>query len=133
MRAVVGPFGMLCLLEETTVGVYRGMLGKYEIHMVSPNQVLHFRRLYVLASKGEHLIPLRDHANPSILLIGYRTKIHRTSRAIPRLALSAKVELVHQLLGSARPLPSINSVPPPPARLVCVFPIHEAHVLVRGH
>lgn len=109
------------------------MLGKYEIHMVSPNQVLHSRRLYVLASKGEHLIPLGDHANPSILLIGYRTKIHRISRAIPRSALSAKVELVRKLLGSPRPLSWINPVPPPAARLVCVFPIHEAHVLVRGH
>ena len=111
------------------------MLEKYEIHMVVSQSSTAFQTALciLLASKGEHVIPLGDHANPSILLPGYRTKKHRISRAIPRSALPAKVELAHKLLGSARPLSWINPVPPPAARLVRVFPIHEAHVLVRGH
>lgn len=118
---------------------------KYKIHIVSPqsNTAFHSDGSMYFASKAEHLITPPSETMPTLpsilfyLLPGYRTKKHRISRAVPRSALPAKVELEHKLLRSPGPLSWINPVPPPPppARLacVCVFPIHEAHVLVRGH
>lgn len=113
--------------------------------MVSPqsNTAFHSDGSMYFASKAEHLITPPSETMPTLpsilfyLLPGYRTKKHRISRAVPRSALPTKVELVHKLLRSPGPLSWVNPVPPPPppARLacVCVFPIHEAHVLVRGH